>query len=145
MQSFQHKGRAFKRDLLNHMQLTHLRTVTGCIRSRERLVLGKRAESMLCPFCQDGSETVTHILRQCKNWDMHRNALLTKYPRAVLESLPECNKRCGTVRNAISFCDKRSFAHDLQKCFVAILNAREAEHKVKGREWLDMRTSRSCE
>ena len=71
MQSFQQKLRSFKRDLLDHLQLTHLRTLlTGCIRSRERLVLGNRAKSMLCPFCQDGSETVTHILWKCKHWDI---------------------------------------------------------------------------
>ena len=46
---------------------------------------------------------------------------------------------------AINLCDKKLFAHDLQKCFVAILSAREAERKLKGREWLDMRAGETAD
>ena len=140
VQGLEQRRRVFKRDLLDHMQLTHLRTVlTGCIQSRERLFLSNRVTSKLCPFCQEGPETVTHILWHCKSWEEHRGTLLAKYSRALLESLPECAKQCGIVTNAIANCNRKVLALDLQKCFVSILQARDAERKVKGREWLDKR------
>ena len=140
------KKRAFKRDLLDPVQLTHLRAIlTGCIQSRERLVLGNRAKSMLCPFCQDGPETVTHIFWHCRAWAEHRSILHEKFPRALLDNLPECTKQCGIITHAIRNCNRATFAHDLQKCFVSISQARDAERKVKGREWLDRRAGEVAE
>ena len=100
---------------------------------------------MLCPFCKDGAETVTHIFWYCRAWAEHRSILHEKYLRALLDNLPECSKQCGIITHAIRNCNRATFAYDLQKCFVSISQARDAERKVKGREWLDRRAGEVAE
>ena len=119
---------------LSPLLVTHLRTLlTGCVQSRERLLLGKKARNMLCPHCQSEPETVTHILWHCPAWQDQRLQILSKFSLDFLLALPECTKQCGIVLTDTPVGDRQSFAVLLKKT----QEARDAERKLRGQAWLD--------
>ena len=138
------KRRAFTRDLLDPTQLMRLRTIlTCCIRSRERLVLGNRAKSMLCPFCQDGPETAVHIFWSCKTWAAHRSTVHEKYP--VL-----CWTTCQNVPSSVASSLMHSeivIEHFLRMTCknVLFLSCKHVMSKAEGQEWLDFKAGEVAE